>query len=252
MINKRDEFMNEVKYDLNKEDAIRIKDIKPIDYVGRNLLNVSNFEDIIDNIVEIPLRSACKIFRQKGIETVMSSANENNVLKNEQKPLERENVSGNSNFWFMSEQGYTPKYDGTDIIYQPDFEDAGKGYAWIMINFETLSNENKDLLFEMEEEKDEKGDAIGQKKVWFVEPNRISLIHRENNETDDERDIRFRDKSIELNYNNRYPKKVVILRFPVNENTRVKEVAEYFDKVAEKFREQNREERPKIILQQTK
>ncbi len=252
MINKRDEFMNEVKYDLNKEEDIRIKDIKPIDYVGRNLLNISNFEDIIDNIVELPLRNACKIFRRKGIETVMSSANENNVLRNGQKPLERENVSGNRNFLFMSKLEYTPKYDGTDIIYQPDFEDAGKGYAWIMINFETLSNENKDLLFELEEEKDERGENVGEKIIWFVKPNRTSLIRSGQNEPDDDRSKKFKHRSIELNYNNRYPKRVVILRFPVNEDTRVKEVAEYFKNMAEKFREQNREERPQTHVQQIK
>lgn len=30
------------------------------------------------------------------------------------------------------------------------FKSEGKGYAWIMINFSTLSDENKQILFSLE------------------------------------------------------------------------------------------------------
>lgn len=252
MITDRDKFIKKMQsYSINV-DSLKIKDIKPIDCVGKNLLNSSNFEDIIDNIVELPLREACKIFRRKGIETVMSSANKNNVLKNGQKPLERENVSGNSNYIFMPKSRYIPRYDGTDIIYGPTFEDAGKGYAWIMLNYETLSDENKDLLFELEDEKHENGENIGQKRVWFIEPGGLSLDFNKMDESTDVRDVRFKDKSIVLSYNDRYPKKVVILRFPVNENTTVKEIIEYFKKIAEKFREQTKKEKIQVDTEKMK
>ena len=57
-----------------------ISEINPIDYRGVNLLNMDATTKYIDGIIELPLRNACKIFKQKGIETVMSSANKNNIL----------------------------------------------------------------------------------------------------------------------------------------------------------------------------
>lgn len=125
-----------------------INEIEPIDKVGINLLQKDDAEKIIDEIIELPLRKACKVFRQKGIETLMSSANKNNVLNKGEKPKEKEDVYGNGQQW---------RYP------RPSFEDAGKGYAWIMINFDTLSDENKDWLFSLEERN-------GQKAIWFVHP----------------------------------------------------------------------------------
>ena len=50
--------------------------------------------NIIDKIVELPLRKPCKIFKQKGIETVMMSANKNNILKPGEQVVEKEDVYG--------------------------------------------------------------------------------------------------------------------------------------------------------------
>lgn len=68
-----------------------ITDIEPIDKWGKNLLKEedSTAEEIIDTIIEKPLRAACRIFREKGIRTVMSSANKNNVLKEGEHPIEK-------------------------------------------------------------------------------------------------------------------------------------------------------------------
>lgn len=243
-LTKRNNFISNIKQNVENDETLIIKDIKPIDCFGQNLLNSSNYEDVIDNIVELPLRNACKTFRRKGIETVMSSANENNVLANGQKPLEKENVSGNANSMFMSNKKEIPKYDGKDVIYSPTFEDAGKGYSWIMINYETLSDENKDLLFELEEKRDKDGNRIGEKRVWFVKSAGLTgMLFGVSLEESDSRSEKFKNRSIELTYNNRYPKKVVMLRFPVNQNTTVKEVTQYFSRLAERFKEQNRAEK---------
>lgn len=125
-----------------------INEIEPIDKVGVNLLQKDDAEKVIDEIIELPLRKAYKVFRKKGIETLMSSANKNNVLNKGEKPKEKEDVYGNGQQWFYP---------------RPSYEDAGKGYAWIMINFDTLSDENKDWLFSLEERN-------GQKAIWFVHP----------------------------------------------------------------------------------
>ena len=46
-----------------------IKEIEPIDKPGINFLTKQEMEanDIINTIIELPLRKACEIFRKKGI-----------------------------------------------------------------------------------------------------------------------------------------------------------------------------------------
>ena len=131
-----------------------ISEIEPIDKVGINLLKQDNANDLIDEIIELPLQNACKIFREKGIETLMSSANKNNVLKPGEKPKEKEDVYGGI----------------SKLLETHMFDDAGKGYAWIMLNFNTLSDENKDFLFTLEARKGKNGENIGEKAIWFVHP----------------------------------------------------------------------------------
>lgn len=132
-----------------------IKEIEPITEVGTNLLGQSNVQEIISKVIELPLQKACSIFVRKGIETVMSSANKNNVLQSGEKPVEREDIAIRN----MQVGGDTPAFD-----------EVGKGYAWIMINFDTLSDENKDWLFELEARKGQNGEHIGEKAIWFVQP----------------------------------------------------------------------------------
>ena len=130
-----------------------IRDIEPIGDASVDLLNDS--DDIINSIIELPLRSACRVFKEKGIETVMSSANRTNLVGSGEKVIEKEDI-GNNPF-------------ETHMFYE-----AGKGYGWIMLNFETLSDENKELLFELEDEKDAGGNLVGQKRIWFVHPSEMS------------------------------------------------------------------------------
>lgn len=62
-----------------------IKEIKPIGKIGKDLLKEKDAYEIIDKIIEIPLRKACKIFKEKNIETTMSSANKKNIQKKRKK-----------------------------------------------------------------------------------------------------------------------------------------------------------------------
>ena len=136
-----------------------IREIEPNDYRGINLLNIEKPESLMERIIEPPLINACKIFKDKGIETVMSSANKNNVLKPGEKAKEKEDVYGNGQQWLLN---------------HPTYEDAGRGYAWIMLNFQTLSEANREWLFSLEERKSENGEPIGEKAIWFIEPNNFS------------------------------------------------------------------------------
>lgn len=219
-----------------------VSEVEPIGNIGINLLQKEKPEDIIDKIVELPLRNACKILLEKRIETVMSSANKNNVLPTGEKPTEREDVYGRQ-FFYPS----------------PTFEDAGKGYSWIMINFDSLSDSNKDLLFSIEERTGDNGEKIGEKIIWFVHPFMIGNLYYKiktgqySSEylrtflTDeeipqdieiDERLLQFEKRHIVLSYNDRYPTNTVIIRMPVKETTTVDEVDEYFTKFAKCLKSQ--------------
>ena len=225
-----------------------IRDIEPIGKPNMNLLETDE-NDIIDEIIELPLRNACRIFREKGIETVMSSANRNNLLKEGEKPIEKEDVYA----------GYFK------ILETHTFYEAGKGYAWIMVNFDTLSNENKDLMFELE-------DKIGGKLVWFAHPNEMTgniefslktgrydyeFLRKCMGEDTipkglevDERLIEFEKRHIVL----LYPwmdssTEAVFLRMPITEHTTVDEVSDYFSNLARCFKNQNniKEDNKKLV-----
>lgn len=203
-----------------------MKDIEPNRSIGRNLLKVKDGDEIIDLIVEEPLRKACKVFRNKGIETVMSSANKNNILIKGTRPIEKEDVQGREIY-----------------LDRPTFEDAGKGYAWIMLNWDSLSKTNQDLLFLLEQRKGSNGDNIGEKRVWFISDSvwRLKKVIEEK----DDAIRKFEEYSFSLGYNDRYPDRVVMLRMPVTEETTVTDVETYFLKLAEMFKQQEIEKNDK-------
>lgn len=214
-----------------------LKDIDPIENPNVNLLN-NDENDIIDEVIELPLREACKIFREKGIETVMSSANKNNLLKIGEKSIEKEDIYGSFEKLF---EGHT-------------FIEAGKGYAWIMINFDTLSFENKNLLFELEK-------SVGEKLIWFVHPFEMcdkveyalrigkydyDFIRQIFNKEDVPKNIKIDEMLIEFEKRHivlLYPwtdslTEAVFLRMPINEQTSVEEVENYFSTLAKQFKNQ--------------
>ena len=222
-----------------------IKEIEPISEAAVNLLQQDDITDIIDQIIELPLRKACKVFREKGIETVMSSANKNNVLKQGEKTIEKEAV-----------------YGSFEKLYENHtFYEAGKGYAWIMLNFNTLSDENKDLLFDLEKRRGKNGEKIGEKLIWFVHPfemtDKIEYALRvgkydyaflEQFFSDEEipKDVEIDEMLIEFEKRHvvlLYPwldssTQSIFLRMPINEETTVEEVEEYFSILANQFKNQ--------------
>lgn len=219
-----------------------IKEIEPITDAGINLLKKENFEKVIDEIIELPLRKACKIFAKKGIETVMSSANKNNVLREGEMPVEKEEIN-KRNRQFDTEP--------------PLFTDAGKGYAWIMLNFDTLSDENKDWLFELEAKKGQNGESTGERAIWFAHPYEVGSIEHAlrigkfnyeflegvmpkeqipRNIKVDPRLVEFEKRHIVLT--GVYSTQTVVLRMPVNSQTTVEEVEEYFASFAKAFKSQ--------------
>lgn len=216
---KNNQMGNQKKIDRNK----KIKDVSPNQGVGINLLNSNDADEIIDQMIEEPLREACRIFKGKNIETVMSSANRENVLKPGEKPKEKEDVR-------------------IQTIDGPNFEDTGRGYAWIMLNYETLSSENKELLFSIEGTKNEAGEKIGEKLVWFIKPSNsliMSQMKRELAKIEKDDSLKkFEEHAFVLEYSGMYPYRTVMLRMPLTEETTVGEVETYFSELASRFQEQ--------------
>ncbi|MCI8654988.1 MAG: hypothetical protein HFJ48_03835 [Clostridia bacterium] len=127
------------------------------------------------------------------------------------------------------------------LLDAPTYESAGKGYAWIMINYSTLSDENKEELFAIEETRDKNGSNVGQKIVWLIKGPSCMYTFGKNTNTEEKNELyeKFKAKSFVFMYNSdRYPKEVAILRMPINSKTTVKDVELYFDKLIERFRVQ--------------
>ena len=197
-----------------------VSEIKRIGKVGKNLLENKNAEEIIEIIIEKPLQKACKECREKNIETVMSSANRKNIIKKNKKRIDKKDVIEKIKQHKMQ-----------------NFMQAGKGYAWLMLNYNTLSDKNKEIIFSLEEE-------LGEDAIWFVKENFTDSMNVIRNRLkmkpmiqkfDDKYTDKFQEKQLLLMYNNKYPTRNVFIRMPIDENTKVEEVEEYFSKIISKL-----------------
>ena len=193
-----------------------ISEVKPIGKVGKKLLENKNADEIINTIIEKPLQKACKACLDKNIETSMSSANRKNIVKKGKKSVKRDDVLE------------LMKQEKTQTFLQ-----AGKGYAWIMINYNTLSDENRQILFSLEE-------TMGEDTIWFVKSCYVEFMNKirkpfklkpmvEN--FDDMYADKFKERQLILMYNNKYPRRAVFIRMPIDENTTVNDVEQYFDNI---------------------
>lgn len=200
-----------------------VSEVKPIGKVGKNLLKDTNADEKIEILIEKPLQKACKQCKEKNIETVMSSANRNNILKNNKKKINKKDV-----------------IEAAKQHKSQTFAKAGKGYAWLMLNYNTLSDENRKMLFSLEKE-------LGEETIWFVKSNYVDAMNairkrlrlKEIVENfDDKYAYKFKEKQLLLMYNNKYPRRTVFIRMPINEKTEVKEVETYFDEIISKLMKQ--------------
>lgn len=197
-----------------------VSEVKRIGKVGKNLLENKNADEIIELIIEKPLQKACKQCKEKNIETVMSSANKKNILKENQKRVKRKDYL---------ERAQKHKLQ--------NFLQAGKGYAWLMINYNTLSDENREIIFSLEKE-------LGEDAIWFVKssyvetmnairkPLKLKLMEEK---FEDKYAKKFQERQLLVMYNNKYPRRNVFIRMPIDEKTKVEEVETYFEEVISKL-----------------
>ena len=122
-----------------------------------------------------------------------------------------------------------------------------------MLNFDSLSCQNKELLFHLEQKKDKAGNKTGEKAIWFmrgssscfdiVAPSR-NFQRQTSSENKKEKELsdKFEKRHIVLSYNDGYyPKRVVSIRMPINEKTTAEEVDVFFKNFARSFQNQEKE-----------
>lgn len=193
-----------------------VSEVKPIGKFGKNMLKENNPDELIKKIIEKPLQSSCIKCKEKNIETVMSSANKNNIMKNDEEIITKEKL--------------VQKLKKNKLL---SFDYIGKGYAWIMINYNTLSDENREILFSLEKE-------IGEDTILFVKENFTDTMNylrrkfkiKEKPQTfNDTYANEFKNRQLKLVYKNVYPTRNVFIRMPINNNTKSEDVELYFDNI---------------------
>lgn len=177
---------------------LKVTDIQPIWADSVDIIS----EHDLDKIIELPLLEACKILYKKNIKTLMSSCNKFNVL----------GLNKYSNHIDMN------------AIYE-----YGNSYAWITLDYDSLSIENKTYLEKMND----------------IEPNLFIFTAQDFDELyiAPESFQKRCHKFIDTVY---YTPRNVILRFPLKNTTTIKEVSQYFTDIANKLMPQPRPEKKTI------
>lgn len=220
-----------------------ISSIKPIIFDGDiNLDNVST----INECIEPPLKKACKLLNEKGIKTIMSSCNSEDV----------KNRNVKINFYRVGRGSNPPFF-------------IGNGYAWIIIDWESLSDENKSIfvdynsgkkqipLSERETEILEHNCSLDNPKIpinWqmvrffeVIDENEFSINRSAFGklEQKSESDIYFDLNRSGLlsncslnNVSSNY--RIIVLRYPIDELTTVGDVEKFFIKFIQQLLDQKK------------
>lgn len=176
-----------------------IEEINPIWADNVTILKASD----IDNIVELPLVEACRTLFKKNIRTVMSSCNKYNIL------------------------GYS-KYDEEHVglgRMMKEIYSYGDGYAWIMLDYDSLEEKNKQILGALNDQNPELCLYTISDSIKFLK-------------SDEE--FKKRCKKISK-YEQNYGYRAVLLRYPLSIDTTIEEVTNYFNTLVEKFYNQEKE-----------
>ena len=221
--------------------------ILEVDRIDGDSVQITSADDL-DKIVELPLLESCKIFYNLGVRTVMSSCNREDVL-NKDKPRKK-NITFKDNIrrdWSFS-----------------------NGYAWILLDFGQMSSENQEYLLLLCDENNfslvEKLPENARKAfldLWklndanptnkelielvtipeihgYVSPKVVEMYEKTDNTNPRPNDpiyTEFYDKKHTL-FITPYVKRGVLLRYPLNDETTVEEVNNYFVELANTFSNQ--------------
>lgn len=231
---------------INVTEDVLVLDVEPINFNGQIKL-----DDIsLYMCIERPVRETCKALSDKGIMTLMSSANTNDVKTRYTKIDTYRHLSGFGDGHF----------------------NIGNGYAWVMIDWASLSQENKQLftklnlgeiqipLTETEKVSFEHNCKINQfpikqsELVKFFEivdyyklmkgqitPNRLPQSSSEDTYFDSVKNGYAVYNSL-LNHGADF--RVVVIKCPIDENTKASDVNKYFNFIVQKLTMQTSKKYP--------
>ena len=109
---------------------MKVKDVKR----DKSNFKIIDMESDISELIETPVRKPVKQLYRKNIITVMSSANEINVSWQDEN----------------GEDMYLTNSDFDSVIFS-----FGNGYAYIMLDYDSLSDENKAIMNDLYDELNE-------------------------------------------------------------------------------------------------
>ncbi len=192
-----------------------------------------NNDDLYDLFIEYPVREACKSLNDMGFTTIMSSAN-------------REDAK----------TSHIPEKEGKDLFIGPNMHfSIGNGYAWIMIDYKSLSEENKRIMdslnsgeipIELTIEERKRLEANCRTNNVLVSQSELVKYYRVISEdrgmysesplVTRELPPYFRDHCNKLYHKNSLSYHggdygAVVIRYPINEDTKSEDVINYFRKI---------------------
>lgn len=201
-------------------------------------------EEVLCKFIEKPVRKVCTDLTNYGVKTLMSSCNKKNIYN----PLVKDDE-----FLFIGH------YDTKD----KEAWKIGNGYAWIMIDWDSLNDENRAYFINLHDQEvpcnlnDTElnrlrriSDGRGSNIVKFYEYQKVdeflnSIIEGLNDSRKYQLLTTISHKSIgvDKNYDSRSSVlygcnslnnhgsrfRTLVLRYPVDENTKISEVENYFD-----------------------
>lgn len=225
---KDDKYLNEYLEDIDNVELV--KDVECFPYDGETPLD----DEVMQKIcLEKPTRQACLDLIKNGIPTLMSSANQKNAL-NREKIDEEKIYIGQDDPWVI-----------------------GNGYAWIMLDWDDLDDDNKQYLISILEGKTKVGESSPLETIKFYEYVDVPRETAASYEYDSGRIIDNtqltpipNDDYYDLNkvylighnsLNNRAIKKksnhirTVAIKYPLTETTTVQEVEEFYNKIVQEM-----------------
>lgn len=227
----------------NKKQSDSIMDVNSNNADGSKRISQKN-SDGYDLFIEYPVREACRMLNEKGIKTIMSSANREDALSKE-----------------VPETKNGTLYIGQNVHYP-----IGNGYAWIMIDYKSLTAENKNIInglnngeitIELSEEAQRR--FVNNCVINNVNPHQSELVklyrvvdynyyerqkminlYRRAQPGQEVDPFNLRANvllhSNSLSYNG-VDYQAVVLRYPIDEATSVEEINEYFINIANQLQE---------------
>lgn len=172
----------------------KVIEIKPIweDYVP--VLR----EDDLDEIIELPLLNACKELYRKNIITIMSSCNMFNI---------------------KGFDSYTQDVEMNQHLKKTYA--IGEKHAWIMLDYDSLSEENKKIMAE-----------------YYKKEEENFIYSVENHDDYNDAPADFKEKCKDSMDMPHYKKRAIILRYPLTKNTTTKEVNDYYLSICQSLKPQ--------------